>query len=145
MADRITSDNPSVATVDAELARAGGTTRPELRIPAAEADSVPAGDVVRLVLDGSEFRARIAERSDGSLAIRGAYDTPSLARDPEGATNRLREWVDSTDLDFGRTVHVDIVEEGFKYGVRAPGERATYDATGKPDDSLASIARSLDE
>jgi hypothetical protein len=40
---------------------------------------------------------------------------------------------------------VDVVEPGFKYGVRAPGESATYRSTGTPDAGLADIAASLDE
>ncbi|WP_231737004.1 hypothetical protein [Halobacterium sp. CBA1126] len=34
---------------------------------------------------------------------------------------------------------------GFKYGVRVPGESATYAAAEPPDSSLSAIADSLDE
>lgn len=143
MPDRVPHD--AVETVDATLGRHGGTRRPELRLPGDAADDFPRDEVVRLVLAGSEYRTRIGRRSDGAPVLRGAYDTPRIARDPGGAENHLAEWVDDEDLEPGRTVHVDVVEPGFKYGVRAPGESATYEATEPPTDSLASIARSLDE
>lgn len=144
MTDRVTSDNPSVTTVDATLERYGGTHRPQVVAPADARDRFPdEGEVVRLVVDDHEYRARVAETSDGRAAFRGAYDTPRLARSRDG-TNHLREWLQSTDLDIGRTVHVDVIEPDFKYGVRAPGETARYTATEKPKSSLADIARDLD-
>lgn len=130
-----------VGTVD----RAGGTRRLELRLPTDGEASFPAGDVVRVVLDGTEHRARVDRTADGTPVFRGAYDTPTQARDPGAAANRLAEWVESEDLEAGRSVHVDVVEEEFKYGVRAPGADATYESTGQPDSGLADIAASLDD
>ncbi|MFC7200014.1 DUF7112 family protein [Halospeciosus flavus] len=142
MADRVTHE--TCTTYDATLERAGGTRRPQVVLPADAADEFPDGEVVRLVLDGSEYRAQVRSDSAGRPVIRGAYDTPDLARDPSGGENRLREWVDEKGLDVGRSVHVDVVESGFKYGLRAPGEESTYAATGKPKDTLADIAKNLD-
>jgi hypothetical protein len=142
MTDRVTDDG--VASLAGTLARAGATRRLELRIPDS-GHEFPTDDVVRVVLDGSEYRARVAATADGTPAFRGAYDTPSQARDPGSGENRLAEWVDSKGLDAGRSVHVDVVEPEFKYGVRAPGESATYQSTGTPDSTLSAIADSLDE
>lgn len=143
MGDIVTDD--SVDTVDGTLARAGGTNRLEVRVPAAAADDVPAGETVRVVLDGSEYHATPSETASGQPVIRGAYATPSLARDPGSADDHLAAWLDARGLDAGRTVHVDVVEPGFKYGVRAPGESARYESVSAPDASLADIAASLDD
>lgn len=143
MPDRVPSDHPTVTTYDATVARQGRTDRPKVVLPA-DAD-LPAGEVVRLVLDGSEYRARLDRPTTGDgLEIRGAYDTPAAARDPGSAPNRLVEWVEDVGLAFGRTVHLDEVESGFRYGLRAPGERAVYEATGGPDESLAGIAERVE-
>ncbi|MEE6211439.1 hypothetical protein U3A55_14925 [Salarchaeum sp. III] len=143
MPDRIASDNPAVETVTATIGRYGGTTRPQIELPADDGERFPVGEVVRLVLDGTEYRARIAE-SGGTPVIRGAYETPRLARTPSEGENHLVAWLDDTDLDIGRSVSVDIVEAGYAYGLREPGTTAYYDATEKPSDSLADIARDLD-
>lgn len=135
----------SLTSVVGTVERAGGTRRLEVRLPTDSDASFPVGDVVRVVLDGSEHRARVDQTADGTPVFRGAYDTPSQARDPGAATNRLGEWVEDVGLKAGRSVHVDVVEEGFKYGVRAPGADATYESTGQPDPGLADIAASLDD
>lgn len=135
----------SLHSVVGTVERAGGTRRLEVRLPADGDASFPVGDVVRVVLDGSEYRARVDRTADGTPVFRGAYDTPSQARDPGAAANRLGEWVENEGLAAGRSVHVDVVEEAFKYGVRAPGADATYESTGQPDSGLADIAASLDD
>lgn len=142
MPDRVAHDHPTVETLDATLGRYGGTHRPEIRLP--ETDAVTVGEVIRVVLDGTEYRTKVAG-SSGTPAIRGAYETPRLARNPGSATDALQPWVDERDLDFGRTVHVDIVDPGYKIGLRAPGETATYATTATPDDSLAAIAEDLED
>lgn len=143
MADRVPSDHPSVATVRAELVRAGRIDRPRVAVPAA-AQQLPAGDVVRLVVDGAERFTLVADRtSDDGVELRGAHDTHEGARDPGAGNDRLGDWQDAHGLRFGGSVHVDVVEAGYKYGLRAPGEEATYDG-GRPDASLADIARDLD-
>ena len=82
--------------------------------------------------------------SSGDAVLRGAFETPRLARTPGEGENYLRAWLGGLGLDFGRTVHLDVVTPDYKYGVRAPGERATYAATESPDRGLAAIARDLD-
>lgn len=143
MPDRVAHDHPTIETLDAKLGRYGGTRRPEIRLP--ETDAVSVGDVIRIVLDGSEYRTQIERQSDGSPVINGAYETPRLARNPGSAADALQPWVADRDLDFGRTVHVDVVDPDHKIGLRAPGEAATYETTATPDDSLAAIARDIEE
>jgi len=135
----------TVETVTGTVARAGGTRRLELRLPAEAADDFPDGDVERVVVDDSEYHAQLRHDDSGTPSIRGAYDSPTLARDPGSATDRLAAWLEDGPLEAGRSVHVDVVEPGFKYGVRAPGESATYAAPEPPEDSLSAIAESLDD
>lgn len=143
MPDRVAHDHPTVETLDGTLGRYGGTRRPEIRLP--ETDAVSVGEVIRIVLDGSEYRTQIGRQSNGSPVINGAYETPRLARNPGSAADALQPWIADRNLDFGRTVHVDIVDPNYKIGLRAPGESATYTATGTPDDSLAAIAKDLED
>lgn len=137
MADRVSSDHPSVHAIRATVERAGSTRRPEVRLPASDADRVPDG-VVRLVVDGREYRAPV----DGDV-IRGAYGNARLARERDG-TNRLAAWIDEHDLGFGRAVLVDVVVPEFRFGLRRPGEQAVYDASEPPDGGLRDIAEGLD-
>lgn len=143
MPDRVAHDHPTIETIDGTLGRYGGTHRPEIRIP--DANALTANELVRIVLDGTEYRAMIERSTDGTHVVRGAYETPRLARSPEDGTDHLGPWVDGRDLEFGRTVHVDVVEPGHKIGLRAPGERATYATTKTPDDSLTAIAQDLED
>lgn len=143
MPDRVAHDHPTVETLDATLGRYGGTRRPEIQLP--ETDAVSVGDVVRIVLDGTEYRTQIERQSDGSPVINGAYETPRLARNPGSTADALQPWVAERGLDFGRTVHVDVVDPDHKIGLRSPGESATYQTTATPNDSLAAIAKDIEE
>jgi hypothetical protein len=139
VADRISHDHASVETHRAKLERAGRTSRPKLVLP----DDVSALDrPVRLVLDGTTYHATIEEAVDGTVEVRGAYDNARMAREREGE-NHLVAWAEGKGLDFGRSVHVDRVDDDF-YGVRAPGERAVYSPTDSPSESLSDIANDLD-
>ncbi|GAB3325401.1 hypothetical protein EI982_11040 [Haloplanus rallus] len=140
MPDRVASDGDAVTTYRAELARSGGTRRPCLRLP--DDVAVDPGEFVRLVLDGDEYHARVDADASGPL-LRGAYDNRRLARSDREGTNRLVEWVRGTDLDVGRSVDVDEVTPGHRYGVRVPGRRTVYSVTRRPDDSLTAIAEDL--
>jgi hypothetical protein len=141
--DRIPSDNPSVTTFDATLERRGRLDRPKVVLDAGRA-APPTDEVVRLHLDGDEYRVYPTENG-GKVEIDGAYDTPDAARDPRNAENRLTEWVESKGLDYGRTVHLDCIEAEFAYGLRAPGERTVYPAVEKPSGSLSDIAEGLED
>ena len=140
MSDRVASDNPSVETLRAEVVRAGATRRPRLLVEDG-ADRIPAGDVVRLVIDGDARYAPTTTDDDGTRSA-GAFDSACLARD-RGGSNRLAEWLRAEDLGFGRSVAVDIVTPGYKYGLRRPGDRAVYTATEPPAAGLRDIADRL--
>ncbi|MFB6094633.1 MAG: hypothetical protein ABEJ77_06795 [Halanaeroarchaeum sp.] len=142
MPDRVTHDHPTVETLEATLGRHGGTHRPEIGLP--DGDDVPVGEVIRVVLDGTEYRTEVGRGSDGAPVLRGAYETPRLARNPGEGTDALEPWVAARDLDVGRTVLVDVVDPEVTIGLRAPGERATYATTKTPDDSLAAIAEDVE-
>jgi hypothetical protein len=140
--DRVASDGEAVTTYRARLARSGGTRRPCLRLP--DEVAVESGDIVRLVLDGTEYHARVERDAEGAL-IRGAFDNRRLARADGEGENRLVEWVRDTDRETGQSVDFDEVTPGYLYGVRVPGQRAVYRVTRQPDSSLSSIAEGLDD
>jgi hypothetical protein len=141
VADRVASDGPAVTTHRGRLARSGGTRRPCLRLP--DAVALDHDTVVRLVLDGNEYHARVESDAEGTL-LRGAFDNRRLARTDGEGENRLVEWVRSVDRDVGESVAVDEVTPGYLYGVRVPGRRTVYAVTRQPDSSLSSIAEGLD-
>ena len=143
MADQVPSDHPSITTVRATLATT--VTGHRIEIPTTEKAAVPINEVVRVELDGTERFARPEQVwSDDALTISGIYDTPDGARDPSRGTDRLPEWIESTDVRSDGSVLIDVVEPEFYYGLRAPGETLTYEAPEPPNESLASIARSLE-
>jgi hypothetical protein len=144
MTQRVSSD--TTETVRATLAQAGATNRANIEVPADDEDAFPADEIVRIVMDDSEYRARIERplTGDGRL-IRGVYDTPRLARNPGEGENRLTEWFADSNRSFGQSVLIDVVEEGFKYGIREPGSRAVYEASEAPNGSLADIAQQVED
>ena len=142
MPESVPSD--AVDSVRATLERAGRTDRPKIVVPDDDRDAVPEGELVRLSADGTTYHARVELAIDDSLELRGLYDNARLAREGDGE-NRLAAWADDHGLDFGRTVHLDLVDEGFFYGLRAPGERAVYQVPDRPDEGLADIAGDLED
>lgn len=130
----------AVETIDGLVERVGGTRRQRVVAPNLEP---PTDDVVRVDIDGSTYRAPVTRTPEGDLAFTGAYDSPSQARNQNGE-NHLEHFLDAHGLEPGRTVHIDVVEPDFRYGLRAPGQNATYRTTGQPNSSLADIARDLD-
>ncbi|MEF8801767.1 MAG: hypothetical protein V5A38_09800 [Halolamina sp.] len=141
MADRLPSDHASVRTERAAVTRSGGTRRPCLELP--DALALDSGDLVRLVLDGDEYHARIqADRS--GLLLRGAYDLRSEAKDPGRAENRLVGWLQTNDREPDDALDLDVLEPGERYGLRLPGERVVYTEMSSPSSSLQDIATDLD-
>lgn len=138
--DRISSDNPAVETIRARVARHGGTRK---RIDLPEG-SLPAEEVVRLVIDGTTYHATVESGFADGPHLSGAYETPDGAREGVG-TDHLGEWLDRTGRPIDGSVLVDVVEPDFAYGLREPGEEAVYEAIEKPKESLADIARSIEE
>lgn len=141
MADHVPSDHDSVRTHRVEVARSGGTRRPCVRLPAAV--DVADGDIVRLVVDGSERFARVRADPNGYL-LRAAADNRRLARTPGEGENRLVAWLEARDLAPGDPLELDVVQPGELFGIRLPGERSVYEVTTGPPSSLADIARDLD-
>lgn len=133
----ISSDG--VETVRAAIESAGALNRPKLVVP----DGTMPDDIVRLDADGTTYHAPVDVGLGDDLEVRGLYDNARLARTGEGE-NHLTDWVDSKELEAGRSALVDIVVDGEQYGLRAPGERAVYQVAETPDDSLAAIAEDVD-
>lgn len=144
MADRLSSDHPSVRTVRATLSETA--TGVQLSLPDEERDAFPVEEVVRVNLDGSERFASVERALTGAeLSIPGVYETPDGARDPRTATDLLPEWTDDHGVPSGGSVLIDVVEPEFYYGLRAPGETNYYDAVEPPKESLADIAKDLED
>lgn len=141
MADRLPSDHASVRTERAAVARSGGTRRPCLRLP--DSLNLDSEDLIRLVLDGDEYHARVQADSSG-LLLRGAYDLRSEAKDPGRAENRLVEWLQTNDCEPDDALDLDVLESGERYGLRLPGERVVYKDMSSPGSSLQDIATDLD-
>ncbi|AHG00168.1 hypothetical protein HALLA_16540 [Halostagnicola larsenii XH-48] len=143
MADRLSSDHPSVRTVRATLSET--TTGVRLEIPGEERDSFVVDDLVRVTLEGAERFARVERALTGDeLTIEGVYETADGARDPRDGTDVLPDWCDEQTVRDGGSVLIDVIEPGFAYGIRSPGETAYYDASEPPKSSLSDIANDID-
>lgn len=143
MAERVSSENPSISTFRTTLASRGATSRPRIELPEESRSALPDGPV-RLVLDGTTYHAPV--RSTGAQpVIQGAYDNARLARSPGEGTNYLPEWVDAMNLAIGRSVLVDVVVPETLLGARPPGTTVVYEPFDPPGSSLASIAEGLEE
>ena len=144
MTDRIPHDHPSVDTVRAKLVRAGRTDRPKVVLPEDDGLFPESDDPVQVALDGRRYHARLERDFDGVPELRALRENARLAREGDGP-NELVEWFRDSSLDFGRSVHVDVVDPGTQYGIRGPGDRAVYTVTERPDGALADIANDLDD
>lgn len=138
--DRISSENPAVETLRAQVAR-HGARRKRLDLPA---EALPEDEPLRFVIEGTTYYAVVQGGFGDDPHISGAYETPDMAREGSG-TNHLEEWLKTVDRPVGGSVLVDIIEPEFAYGLREPGEEVVYEAVEKPKDSLANIARNLEE
>jgi hypothetical protein len=143
--DRIPSDHDAIESLRGTLEGVGRTDRPKVTLPTDAADRLPADEVVRVVIDGRTCHTRVQLDFDDQPELRGAFDSPTLARSPGDGTDRLAEWVADADVQFGGSVLVDVVAEGHTYGLRAPGTRTVYEAVDPPDEGLASIARDVED
>ncbi|MFC6905153.1 DUF7112 family protein [Halalkalicoccus tibetensis] len=138
--DRISSENPAVETLRATVARHGGSRK---RIDLPEG-SLPEGEVVRLVIDGTTYHAKVEGGFADGPHISGAYESPDMARERTG-TDHLGSWLEDVGRSVDGSVLVDVIEPDFAYGLREPGEEAVYEAVEKPKESLANIARNLED
>lgn len=144
MADRLSSDHPSIRTVRATLSET--TTGVRLEIPGEESDDFSVDELVRITLEGTERFARIERALTGDeLTIEGIYETTEGARDPREGTDVFPDWCDDNTIRDGGSVLIDIIEPEFAYGLRSPGETNYYDASEPPKSSLSDIANDLEE
>jgi hypothetical protein len=140
MSDRLPSDHPAVDSHRVELGTVGATSQPELLLPPDL--TCETGDFVRLVLDGTATHAEVVATMDGKRALRGAHENRRLARSERGP-GLLADWLE--EYDPGTTLVLDVLTEGYAYGLREPGERVVYDPVEQPRSSLRDIAEGLDE
>jgi hypothetical protein len=142
MADRVSSD--AVSTVRATLVKHGAMDRLRVEIPSDEMDRFPGGDVVRVVLDGDTRHSEVKRHlTDDTYLLAGAFDTPDDARERSG-TDRLESWAADANRQAGGSVLVDVIEEDFLYGLRAPGQKTYYTAHESPSESLTDIAEQVE-
>ncbi|WP_336336632.1 DUF7112 family protein [Haloarcula brevis] len=141
MPDRVPSDHDAVETHRVPVESVGRTDRPRVLLPAGL--GFDDGDTLRLALDGDRYHAVVETSLDGEPVVSHVADNRRLARERAG-TNRLAEWVADGDVSLGGSAHLDVVTDGEEYGLRTPGKRVVYTATGGPDASLSDIARDLD-
>ncbi len=142
MTDRVPSDHPVVDSHRVELSAVGSTNRPQLVLPAVL--SCDAGDLVWLSLAGTGTHAEVVPTLSGETAVRAAYANRKLTRDRTGE-DLLGSWLDERGFGPGTTLVLDVLTEGYAYGLREPGARVVYDPVDRPDSSLADIAESLGE
>lgn len=139
MTDQIASDHPSVETFRATVKRHGPGRRLALPEVAREALGVPGA--VGTIVDGRTHFAR-CRAVGGTPSIVGLYATRTGADDRTGQ-DELGAWLDRHDRGRGRSVHVDVIEPGYRIGLRPPGERVVYEDVPDRDDGLDAIARDL--
>jgi hypothetical protein len=142
MPDRLPSDHAVVDSHRVELDAVGSTARPQLVFPP-ELSCAP-GDFVRLSIGGTQTHAEVVSTLRGDIAIRSGHANRRLARTGDG-DNLLADWLDGGGHGPGSTLVLDVLTEGYAYGLREPGERVVYEPVERPDSSLADIAESLEE
>ena len=139
MSDRLPSDHPTVETHRVTVSRHGGGRRIDV-----SEEVLPIDPPVRLILEENTRYARVAHPPDGSGSwITGAFASPHLARTGSGDADELAQWLDDRSIRTGSSLHLDVLEAGFSYGLREAGERVIYRDVSPPARSLADIARSL--
>ena len=143
MSTRLPSDSDAIDSHRATIVRRGGSRTPCLELPPAVAEVVAVDDHLTIVIDGAEQHATVSGDNTGPL-LYGAYETRKQARTTGAGPNRLGEWLRALDREIGDSVICDVIVDGERYGLRAPGARAVYTVKHEPRDSLQSIAESLD-
>lgn len=138
--DRVASDHPDVRTVRGRVRRRGGAGR---RIAVPE-DILPPSGPIRVVLAG-DVRFGAIDSNGDTRSLTGVYDSPTDARAPGNAPDRLRAWLTGHDRDVGDSVHLDEIRPGFLLGLRVPGDREHYPVLEPPKSSLDAIARSIED
>ena len=142
MTDSLPSDHDAVESHRVHLTEVGRTGRPQITLP--DDVSCREDDLIWLSLDGTAAYAQVTTALTGERVIQGAFPNQRLARDHEGE-NKLAAWVTDGAVDFGDALLLDVLTEGYAYGIRNPGERVVYSPPDSPDSSLSDIAQNLDE
>jgi len=139
--DHVPSDHGAVDSHRVHLTQVGRTHRLQVELPATLDCAVD--DVVSLSLEGDARHAQVTAGLDGEPTIQGAFATPRLARTRGEGEDELRAWVDEHGLGAGDALVLDVLREGYAYGLRRPGERVVYSPPEPPDSTLSDIARDL--
>jgi len=143
MSESVPSDHPTVDSHRLSVGQVGRTGRPELVLP----DEIGAsdGDTIYLAFDDEDTYAVVTSTLDGDRAIRGAFANRRLARADGEGENLLKAWLERCGFGPGDAVVLDVLTDGFAYGLREPGARVVYSPPDPPDASLSEIASSLTE
>jgi len=143
VAGRLPSDHDQVQSYRASLIRSGRIRRACLQLPTEI--TLTEDEVIRLLLDEQQTHARISITAADEQVIRGAFKNSRVAQAPGEGENLLEGWCEKHDLQIGDAVEVDVLDAGFCYGLRSPGDRVVYSVPSRPNASLHSIARNLDQ
>lgn len=143
MPDAVPSDHDAVDHHRVRLSQVGRTNRLQVPLP----DGLPCepGDVVSLSLSGDGAFTQVTTTLGGDPAVRDAFPTRRLARTDDADADVLANWFDEHSVGAGDTLVLDVLTEGYAYGLREPGSRVVYAPPEKPDSSLTDIARSITE
>jgi hypothetical protein len=139
--DAIPSDHPTVDSLRVECSQIGRTGRLQLLLPGDL--SGESGAAIRLHIEGTTAYTAVVSTLDGEFAIQGAYANRRRARTEEG-TDLLQEWLESNGYGPESTLVLDVLTDGYGYGLREPGDRVVYEPTDSPNSSLAEIAQSIE-
>lgn len=142
MTDRVSSDHDSVSSHRVHLTQVGRTRRRQIELP--DELTCAVDDVVWCSLEGTPAHAQVVSTLGGPNAIQHAFANQQLARTRTEGTDRFDEYLDAQDLAVGDPLVLDVLREGFAYGLRRPGQRVVYEPPEPPDETLADIARNLD-
>lgn len=141
MSDRVPSDHATVDSRRVHLSTVGRTRRLQIVLP--DDLDCELEDVISLSLEGETRWTQVTASLDGDPTVQGAYRTRQASRTETGE-NELRAWLDEVGLSAGDAVVLDVLREGYAYGLRRPGERVVYSPPDPLDSSLADIAQDLD-
>lgn len=140
MADRIPSDHAAVESHRVRVTTVGRTRRRQVELPV----PLEVGERIYCSLEGSPAHAVVRAGLDGGATLQDAFLTREAARTRAGE-DRLAAWLDEGGLTGGEALVLDVLREGYAYGLRRPGERVVYAPPEPPNASLADIAERVEE
>lgn len=138
--ERLRSDHPTIPTHTGAVIRYGSRRR----ALAISHDELFSETVVRIIADETEWFTQPIREQGQRWVISGLYTQPGAAREYDQTETKLADWLEKRDLSPGRTVFVDVIDEGVKYGLRGPGEDAVYQVPDQSAAGLVDIAREID-